>query len=561
MNGDDGLGQKVIEPCRAPLLPALAISTPRKPVIQLKVVTNKAIKLGTTPNGAALKQPRLASSDLWQTVLSSKKPTKPSVKTPWGMTAEGRPLAARPPPVNPWGPDACEIPDLRLMRAPEVRAPPVATVTASNGPECMIDPKDGHAAVSQKKTKKYEREAKRKAKKTVSQAESVADDADDSSCLMTVEALDELEVAKEASPMSAAAQEDVIHTSIPTPFQDPESTQEVTNTDAQHTTASDPRGLSSLPLPVTDNGKHSHWMRFKRHFLVDQLTDPALASGSGCSHGTCIFETNNVQDCPFHEPHCPCVDPLSDLCYLVYPSSGMLSSGPYNRLRSEKLLAMYQKDDRFKGRIMLVDNDVFEYFFTDPADRMRNRNGLCVPKRLATEYDEFEEGYNPGPLMLQEKLFEQLWSKNRLIKDQLSGDLLATTQKHQFEHANTPSFCYCHDNIPKSGLPKDVVECSHRDCSMKYFHKSCVKKLGFDKVSHWYCTNCEYEMKYAACTALRIGPTVAENEAAFQASVDMLKAKYHLSNADMDKVRARVTVEGGGSKMAAMVAKALGQKR
>jgi hypothetical protein len=147
VNGDDGLGQKIIEPYHTPLLPALAMSTPRRPAVQLKVVINTMVKLGTA-NKPAQKQPRVALSDGWQTVLTSKKPTKPSVKPAWGMTSEGRPVAARPPPVNPWGPDACEIPDLRSVKALEVRSPPVAAVTASNGPECMIDSKGMYRCVA-----------------------------------------------------------------------------------------------------------------------------------------------------------------------------------------------------------------------------------------------------------------------------------------------------------------------------------------------------------------------------------------------------------------------------
>jgi hypothetical protein len=438
---------------------------------------------------------------------------------------------------------------------------------------------DGHPVVSQKKAKKYEREARRKAKKTVSPAESVADLLEDRDLLGTTEDLDVLGIANETSPMSAAAREELVLASIAPPLQEPEPTKETVDANVQHTTAYEPKVASSTPLTATSNSRHLHWMRFKRYFIVDQLTDPVLTEGSRCSHGTCVFETNNVEDCPFHEPRkivkstssrfwlittsdCACVDPLLDLCYLVYPSKGMLSSGPYNRLRGEKLLAMYQKDDRFKGRIMLVDNDVLEYFFTDPVDRMHNRNALDVPKRLATEYEEFKQGYNPGPLMLQEKLFEQLWSKNRLVKDRISGDLLAITQKHQFEHAKTPSFCYCHDNVPESGLPKDIVECSRRDCGIKYFHKSCVKKLGVDKVSRWYCTNCEEEMKFVAHKTLRaLGYTDVpdDDEAALQSSMDIIKAKYDVSDETMVRVGARVAEAGGGSIFAAIVAKALGQ--
>jgi hypothetical protein len=57
------------------------------------------------------------------------------------------------------------------------------------------------------------------------------------------------------------------------------------------------------PMPITKHGKHMHWTRFVRKFLVDQLTNPLPASCSGCSHSTpCPFENSGIPDCPFHEP-------------------------------------------------------------------------------------------------------------------------------------------------------------------------------------------------------------------------------------------------------------------
>lgn len=152
---------------------------------------------------------------------------------------------------------------------------------------------------------------------------------------------------------------------------------------------------------------------------------------------------------------------------------------------------------------MLVDSDLVEYFMIEPRERGRDRDAARVPRRLATEYSEFADGYSPGPLMEQEKKFECLWAKNKVIKCQLSGDMLSEAQLQKFEKKDSPFFCYCYANIPESGLPKDLIECAHRTCTIRYFHKSCIKKLGVEKVSRWYCTLCEQEMRMIAHKTLR----------------------------------------------------------
>jgi hypothetical protein len=202
----------------------------------------------------------------------------------------------------------------------------------------------------------------------------------------------------------------------------------------------------------------------------------------------------------------------------------MLSTGPYNRLHGEKLLAMYQQDKHFKDRIMLVDSDIVSYFLLDPIYRAKNRSGLLVPKRLANEYDEFADGYRPGPLMEQEKLFEHLWTKNNLVKRQISRTMLLDFQK-KYEHTNAPVMCYCRGQVSEHSPIQQAVECAHRDCQTKYFHKSCIKKLGVDKVSRWYCTRCEQKMQTLVYHTLRdMGyDDVPDVEADFETSLDTIQ--------------------------------------
>jgi hypothetical protein len=258
---------------------------------------------------------------------------------------------------------------------------------------------------------------------------------------------------------------------------------------------------------------------------------------------------------------CGCVDPIPDECYLVYPCNDLLSSGPYNRLRGEKLFAMYQKEEHFAGRIMLVDNDLLNYFMTDPHDRMLHRDSSFVPKRLATEYADCIDGYNPGPLMEQEKQFERLWNKNNIIKRKLTQETLMKAQRDKFEVQGAESICYCYDAIPAPGLPANIVKCAHRDCVTMYFHKACVKKLGVDKVSHWMCTSCEQLMRLAAHRALQgVGyDHEADEVKMLEMGMERLRKNFGASKADMEDLRERLAEKGVAInvKTLGMVAKAL----
>ena len=313
VNGDDGLGQKVIEPYHAPLLPMSAERSKKKPAVQLRVVSHKPTYLASAPNASAHKKPRTAESGAWQTVLSAKKPAAPSVKPAWGTTASGRPVVAPPRPTNPWGDEACEIPDLRSFRDAAVQPADAASVTTAEGLDCFVDSAEaacekqeiGHAAVNQKKAKKYEREARRKAKKAGVQEEVVA--------TIGVAAENVPLEDSTASTISQASAADVTFmkevadlvssTTIPV---EPEI--EIATTAITVETKSEPvvavtEPSSLAPLPITQKDKHMNWTKFKRQFVVDQLTDPCLQAYSGCSHGTsCAYEASGALDCPFHEP-------------------------------------------------------------------------------------------------------------------------------------------------------------------------------------------------------------------------------------------------------------------
>jgi hypothetical protein len=374
ITGEDGLEQDTIEPCHAPLLPMVALSAPKKPAVQLKVI------VGDQPIEAATHREREGPPPpgaSWQTVLGPKKATKPSVKPSWGMTSTGRPVVVPPPPSNPWGPGACEIPDLRAFRAPAVQPPPTLTTAASRGPDQFVASKgpeqfiespiaaseltDDHPVVSQKKAKKHEREAKRKAKKSAGQEDVTNASKDQQLALMTASAVTStrdagsvVKVPKKtglrlvtstakaavrdvmSTPGKQVKEESVINTAsvftsfnaavsgvnapkkntaMPVPFllKDAKSLVPAVEVEPSLLPAVDHKLSAPLkPEPyakvdnallVTQNGKHMHWLRFQRQFRVDQLTEPLVQFSSGCGLSTsCLFESSGVLDCPFHEP-------------------------------------------------------------------------------------------------------------------------------------------------------------------------------------------------------------------------------------------------------------------
>jgi hypothetical protein len=228
---------------------------------------------------------------------------------------------------------------------------------------------------------------------------------------------------------------------------------------------------------------------------------------------------------------------------------------------------------------MLIDDDLINYFMEDPASRARNRNPDGVPARLQKEYDDVKNGYSPGPLMAQELRFERLYAKNGFIKQELTQHMLQDIQRTCFESPSTKFMCYCRAAVPKKGSPaKETVVCSHRDCPIEYFHKACVKKLGVDMVSRWYCTECEQQMKFLARQTLRnLGyadiPHEGPSNYSYRLTADefeeMFEEKFEqmMNSPDMDylallpvELRSKVKDLGGFSAMPEDIQKRLKEK-
>ncbi|XPS99467.1 hypothetical protein M3J09_008642 [Ascochyta lentis] len=570
VSGNDGLGQSVIEPFHTPLVPMTPNTSLKRPaILQLKVVENKekrpftevktsawlrrGMALRTTPSCPtycyeedASPQPPPSSRPMGLNKPDlSVKPVQTSDSS--SMTKQGpaakyskmdkRNLSALKSALNPYNSIPME------SDAPAVQAPTDERSPTLKGPDRVLTPDNGtknsHAIVSQKKEKKIQRETKRKAKKSSGPEESPV--------LIAPADVDREKVPQAIYEISSSASEahdtSSAKNEAPTCTRAPQPGAKMTGDRFDRTSpnivaVSENRDVFedsvqpiSVVIPCTTYGKHDHWTRFARIFIVDQLTVPLLQSFEGCSHGSsCLFESHKVPDCPFHEPHCACPDPLRNQCTLMHPGTDNFSAGPYNRAHGERLMALYEQDERTKGRVMLVDDDLVSYFM----DKTSQPTHASMPTRLLKEHTEFQEGYERGPLMKQESDFERMFVKNLAMKRPLTMRMLQDIQYLSTGSDNSDElrYCYCYTetNNPSEltrEFNKDIVECSYRDCEFGgVFHKRCVKKLGTEKVSRWYCTACEKRMKAAAHKVLNLACVIEE---------DAIKARVKKIAEMMDK--------------------------
>jgi hypothetical protein len=312
VSGDDGLDGTIVEPYHAPLLPYSPIPAPNKKVMTMKLVPTKLPDLATSMErgGPGRRSAPRQDLDGWQTVKNGADPTasvgKPSV---WGNVPKTRPREESRPILStlrsnetafPGLPTSTRSPsDESTTKAHAVQAP---SVWASKEPESFIaetpQSTNDHPAVSQRKQAKKAREAKRKAKKATAPVDLVSD--------ATV-GNDALEEVKEKVSVLQNVTSEVV-------FDNGEihggqklrllhALQEEIEIELSFEATGSDSTPSEIPLQVTKHGKHVHWTRYTRKFLVDQLTGPDFSSLSGCSPGTsCVFESNDVVDCPFHAP-------------------------------------------------------------------------------------------------------------------------------------------------------------------------------------------------------------------------------------------------------------------
>jgi hypothetical protein len=338
VNGDDGLGQTVIEPYHTPLLTLSPCSVLKKHAVlrvaddkENKPLSNKTNRGWSQREKARHTKSRLLASTREENEgLSLSQPfeivslAKSTPKPVWATPSALSEIQSN---LNP-GCDqddfpalvpSSKIPTAALLGLDELSAQSPSQISIGGATECATkhqrDTEDPHPLVSQKKAKKTQREFKRKAKKLGSPDEAldpttykeVGPKADDHS---SSQILSNTLVAIEASNATG----ELSHHGSVSP-----AAVELTNSDegtssvvveSQNANFHFPVGITPKEVSYTFHGKHDHWMRFSRIFDVDQLTLPDLKAFESCSHGSsCRFESHGVPDCPFHDPRkraCSC---------------------------------------------------------------------------------------------------------------------------------------------------------------------------------------------------------------------------------------------------------------
>jgi hypothetical protein len=155
---------------------------------------------------------------------------------------------------------------------------------------------------------------------------------------------------------------------------------------------------------------------------------------------------------------------------------------------------MYDKYEDTKGRVMLVDSDLLDWFARD-YDPLTQ--AMPMPERLAEEYDAFIAGRGPGSGLRQEELYARLQGENAKTLVPMCRNRLVSIHR-DCEVPGEKVLCYCGRAGAQLDKVEEVVVCEFRNCPYKYFHKRCVTKLGTEAVSRWYCTGCELQMKVMA---------------------------------------------------------------
>lgn len=197
------------------------------------------------------------------------------------------------------------------------------------------------------------------------------------------------------------------------------------------------------------------------------------------------------------------------------------------------------------NRVMLIDDDLITYLIHS----IPGQPGIpgpfgTVPRRLAQERINCLAGFKMGPVMRQELQFITLELKNMADKHELTPETLQSIQDEAIRPKGIKWVCYCRSPCREGEHLDNIVECAHRDCRCVYFHSSCIEKLGYEKVSRWYCTVCAVEMSALAKDTLRGVEYADENDR----SLETFRRALNSATQEKEKVGQL----GGGGQESAM---------
>ncbi|KAL5379264.1 hypothetical protein DPSP01_008538 [Paraphaeosphaeria sporulosa] len=286
--------------------------------------------------------------------------------------------------------------------------------------------------------------------------------------------------------------------------------------------------LSKSPatIPTTKTGRHRDWLQqFANAMKFDSVGRPLFEpdhpayknTSSACSWiGECPYESSGIPDCPYHRTYCKCVDPTNqnNFQYIVYADSNPCELGPYNYMQSRKLMEFFQSQPETKDKLMLVDEDLYTWLYTVGRHwrvegmTMKKLENTPMPKRLSWEIEDYVRGFQKGRAMNQVEQFQDLADRNERLslvgcRAKVTEQLLESLRKKCETGPADESICYCQADLPENLKAKEeLVECMFNDCPIRFFHRHCIGKLGYNKVTTWYCGHCEKNISVAAQKAL-----------------------------------------------------------
>ncbi|KAL5426545.1 hypothetical protein PMIN04_001860 [Paraphaeosphaeria minitans] len=282
----------------------------------------------------------------------------------------------------------------------------------------------------------------------------------------------------------------------------------------------------SPTIPTTKTGRHRDWLQqFANAMKVDSAGRPLFTpdhpayknTSSACWWiGECPYKSSEIPDCPYHRTYCKCVDPtnLNTFQYIVYADANPCEIGPFNCMQSEKLMEFFQSQPETKEKLMVVDEELYSWLYNVgrhwrvESMTMKKLENSPLPQRLSWEIEEYVRGFHKGRAMTQVEQFQELADHNGRLaliggRAKVTEELLETLRKKCETRLADDSICYCMDDLPENPeADEELVECTFIHCPIQFFHRRCVERLGFNKVTTWYCGHCEKNISVAAQKAL-----------------------------------------------------------
>jgi hypothetical protein len=143
---------------------------------------------------------------------------------------------------------------------------------------------------------------------------------------------------------------------------------------------------------------------------------------------------------------------------------------------------------------MLVDDCMLDWIITEGLTEERDISvkTCTMPIDLSYEVSDYFAGYPKGRLMRQTEAYRNLARGNATDKPPLSeSEFNEIFDAFENGCGDSPNICFCET---QHEYETEMVECNFRHCMRDAFHKNCVQGQGVDKVSKWYCPECERAM-------------------------------------------------------------------